>query len=213
MPGREGVPSMGGDAAGRFRSVLRRSAAVVPVLAVLSLAPSCSPETRYKTLSFFFDGVPPPGALPVAGEGAVSPQFIREVPGFTKLKMVFHEPFQKNECRKCHPEARGFFIGKKAKEICVGECHEDFLAEVESLPHVHGPVAVRDCAQCHEPHESAYPSLTLRPEPALCYFCHAGESLSAVPEHWELDIHPCTECHDPHAGLDPLFLRPREPAE
>ena len=38
-------------------------------LMLIFLACGCSPESHYKTLSFFFDGVPPPGGTP-ADSGA-----------------------------------------------------------------------------------------------------------------------------------------------
>ena len=35
------------------------------ILSLGALVSACDPDSRYRTLSFFFDGVPPPGATPV----------------------------------------------------------------------------------------------------------------------------------------------------
>lgn len=88
--------------------------ALILIMAGLALN-SCSPETRYEVLTFFFTGVPPPGEdeKPVeaaqASAGGLAAARERQAK-FKEARMVhlrrplawIHGPFAANECSKCH---------------------------------------------------------------------------------------------------------------
>ncbi len=170
-------------------------------LAILALWSCGTPEERYKTLSFFFDGVPLPESMrpEVEGDGNNS----------VALVVVTHAPYAAERCSECHGEIGQFsmslagYSGVKAS-VCL-KCHEGTQTEFQ---HMHGPVASIQCLACHEPHESRYEHLLSARAPKLCLDCHMGEDLQASgsAEHADLTT-DCLNCHLGHGGNDPSFLR------
>lgn len=180
-------------------------------LALLALWSCGSPEERYKTLSFFFDGVPLPDSMRETVEG---PDGAR-----VALVVVTHEPFEAERCSDCHGEVKQFsmslagYSGVKSS-VCL-KCHEGAPREYQAM---HGPVAAIECLACHEAHESRYDHLLTAPSPQLCLKCHVGADVQAsgAPHHQDLAA-DCLTCHHGHGGHDPYFLRinltPPEPPE
>jgi predicted CXXCH cytochrome family protein len=156
----------------------------------------CSVQKNYRMLSFFFDGVPNPNALPITG-AAGGPGAMQ-----ASATYVAHKPYVEGKCDDCH-QAR-FQLGKADSGICL-KCHAGKPTE---HPTMHGPVAASACLWCHVPHESAFASL-LKAEPRkVCSQCHDSTMLSVdrVPAHAEAG-RSCLECHTGHGGEARYFLR------
>lgn len=165
----------------------------VAVTAALVWA-GCSVEKHYDLLSFFFDGVPNPHALPILASSG-DPAAIRLSKTYTA-----HEPFVKQDCSACH----GARFDMKAVEANVcSKCHE---GAQDAYPFMHGPVALGACLWCHAAHESAYPALLKSDARTVCVQCHVPALLSTdrVPQHADKSV-SCLECHVGH-GSDARWL-------
>ena len=115
----------------------------VPVLGGAFWWTGCSVERNYELLSFFFDGVPNPNALPILAASG-DPATIRASATYSA-----HTPYLEGECATCHGQGftmRGIDVG-----VCL-DCHAEVPDEHR---YMHGPVAVGACLVCHVPHESA----------------------------------------------------------
>jgi len=191
--------------------VLCALAALAPVLLV-----SCSPEGRYKVLSFFFDGVPPPEGLTAGGAAEAGPNVgtglaSRQEPSDVNAPKVamasVHAPFGKGDtknCEGCHNLERGYDVKAAPNELCKS-CHPTYYKFGPS-DWVHGPVAVGVCDYCHVPHESQYPHLLTRPEKQLCFSCHDPASVMAASQHADVGDKECTSCHDAHSAGNRMLL-------
>ncbi len=190
----------------------------------LTLMASCSVERDYRTLSFFFDGVPDPNAPPPPTQDPVqhrpgSASWATSEDQPERPQSSTHKPFLNRQCKDCHvipegSEARpAWMIGKPkllipVEELCA-KCHEPPEAAF-----VHGPVAMQRCDLCHLPHESRFPHLLkLESTNQICLSCHAGETFVTEQSHADLGPMDCTTCHDPHASSYPFFLKVDEPQE
>jgi predicted CXXCH cytochrome family protein len=174
----------------------------------LALLPACAEDTRYRVLTFFFDGVPEPGATvrqKEVGDGlpaAATPAERRPA------RLVYaHQPYRENECRDCHNPNGSWLIRTPAEGLCQ-QCHPDVPG---SQPYVHGPAAANACCACHHPHESPFRWLLIRDPKDICLQCHMRSDLTMGPHHTETAEQPCLACHDPHGGADPYLLRQQEP--
>jgi predicted CXXCH cytochrome family protein len=172
---------------------------------------SCTAEKRYRTLSFFFDGVPPPGAHEETKPGAKTPK-AASAPGGASTAAAFtgseHEPARNEKgCANCHNRDSSFALLKPRAELCV-TCHAD---KTRQYPVMHGPVAVGACAECHDPHRSSLPHLLRTPSPKLCFQCHDPTPAGAKPPRCARpsDDARCTDCHNPHGGEGRFFLAGR----
>jgi predicted CXXCH cytochrome family protein len=168
-----------------------------------------TPEQRYRVLSFFFDGVPPPAGAEIA--------LIPEQPGLpgelevararpVKARYTLHEPYSDKSCDQCHSSRYSNRLVAPAEELCWS-CHdpEDFPGEV-----VHGPVSAGACAQCHDPHRSIHDSLLVESESDLCASCHDQSTFAQIEKHREEEGDHCIRCHDPHAADREYMLREEE---
>lgn len=174
------------------RSVGRRAALIA---AVLSVWGGCSVERNYELLSFFFDGVPNPNALPFTSTAGGGPVEIRASPTYTG-----HPPYLAEECSACH---KSKFTQKAVTAEVCSECHDGVR---DQFPFMHGPVIVGACLWCHVPHESAYLHL-LKGEPrTVCGQCHELATLATerVPEHAD-EERSCLDCHSGH-GSDRRYM-------
>ncbi|MEX2218757.1 MAG: cytochrome c3 family protein [Phycisphaerales bacterium] len=148
---------------------------------------------NYRTLSFLFDGVPDPSAVPGApGEPGAIPTFV-----------VVHAPFAEERCEECHSgRARPT---RHDSSACV-RCHAQTASQ---HPRMHGPVAALACLWCHNPHESTHRHLLRDTDRNVCAQCHTPALLSPerVPAHADT-ARACLECHAGHGGDTPFFLRP-----
>lgn len=161
-------------------------AMVIVAVSTVSLN-GCSTEARYKTLTFFFTGVPVPGSELTEADKSIqfrlddsrSRKNRRRV-FFQEPKFYLHGPFAAGECEKCHSResARQFRIGgantrktsARAKKrfgprlayplekLCV-TCHvEKSDPFARSLNlTMHEPVATGMCVKCHDPHKAVRP--------------------------------------------------------
>jgi predicted CXXCH cytochrome family protein len=156
----------------------------------------CSVERHYAMLSFFFDGVPNPNALPVSGASG-DPATIR-----ASLTYSAHTPYLEGQCVECH--GQGFTMSAIDVGVCMN-CHGEVPDEHR---YMHGPVAVGACLVCHVAHESAYSHLMKSDAQSVCAQCHAPEMLSVerVPEHRDPSV-SCLQCHTGHGDDERFMLR------
>ncbi len=191
------------------RQTLGRRGAIALPFALILLCCTCTPEQRYRRLSFFFDGVPRPGEaqkVVARGNGKPADSTKERAEKVTPKKKLFtHEPFAKRKCEDCHGDPNaGVMLAVDSRTLCR-KCHEDFGKE---WSHWHGPAAVWACSQCHASHRSEYAGLLHRPGSKLCAACHditAAEFKASDEAHAaEGD---CLRCHDPHGGTDRYLLK------
>jgi predicted CXXCH cytochrome family protein len=154
-------------------------------------------QSNYKTLSFFFDGVPDP-SNPLtridASTGEVK----------TLGNVSVHKPYEQEQCGECHSGRDT--LNRNSSHVCM-KCHQQVPTEHAVM---HGPVVAGACLWCHNPHESTKPHLMRDADRKVCTQCHLPASLStmAAPEHAD-ESRGCLECHAGHGGERPLFLKPR----
>jgi predicted CXXCH cytochrome family protein len=160
----------------------------------------CSPQKRYKVLSFFFDGVPiPQGTQGAAGQPA----------------MYIHKPYADGKCGSCHDTdqmelsiSQPTNIKNISSSVCL-KCHGKVPTQ---FPVMHGPVAAGACLMCHAPHSSSTAHLLQAPAPRICVQCHTpGGTLTQRPEHKDAKA-DCLSCHFGHGGTKHGMLRANEPA-
>lgn len=172
------------------------------VAACLTMA--CAPTTRYRVLSFFFDGVPPPPGMEIAepmGPGeSISPFRAAlqampraELPDVAQIVSV-HAPYAERQCSECHGSVMTLDAIPRDAALC-DRCHLEQRVE-EGWNH--GPINLGTCVPCHRPHNSIYPHLLEQPVPALCLWCHADEMQRPTEYHDVPNVDACLECHDPH---------------
>jgi predicted CXXCH cytochrome family protein len=169
------------------------------VTAWAMLVVGCGTATRYRVLSFLFDGVPPPtsegggeagGGAPVSASGSR-----RSAPVWT------HGPYAAKRCDACHARAETNGLVAPRSQLCA-ECHD---VQPKGTV-VHGPFASGDCLECHEPHASPRRYMLVAEVGEMCQRCHERDSLRQVAAHDPFDEH-CTACHDPHASNQARLLR------
>ncbi|KKL17633.1 hypothetical protein LCGC14_2483600 [marine sediment metagenome] len=181
---------------------------ILLALAVLSatLHPGCHAKARYRVLSFFFDGVPPPGQKRKSG-GPGTPGQPRS-PGAGPAQPIiasYHKPYGDSvKCANCHDANAPM----KTRETTLKACRRCHAPHFQRDPSdwVHGPVAVDDCLFCHKGHESEYRSLLTAAPRELCLRCHDAGALLGRPYHRDLGKQTCSTCHDPHFAGNRLLL-------
>lgn len=156
-------------------------------------------ESNFKTLSFFFDGVPDPRqkAVEDAGISRFSSIDPRKAPNYS-----VHKPFKEEKCDECHKS--GLKMGRNNATVCM-KCHKEVPTKHDFM---HGPVAAGACMWCHYPHESPHAHLLRDTDRKVCGQCHTPRMLSTkkVPEHADA-TRSCLECHYAHGGPAPRMLR------
>ena len=165
---------------------------------------SCDEVEHYKTLTFFFDGVPP-----LRQEGLLTNSNFQESTQISPKQLWYvHEP--QKDCTLCHgnrKQQRGFSLQVRltapVPKLCYG-CHADYTV---SASFVHGPVAVGQCLFCHNPHKSKIEHLLKEPEPKLCYQCHNINTIELIPAHFKNQQFACTGCHNAHASPVKALLK------
>jgi predicted CXXCH cytochrome family protein len=177
--------------------MFRRWLLIVEIAALLVVS-GCSPETRYHTLSFFFDGVPDPAALNADTAGGDEPG-TRDTAG--KPRFRNHGPYAAKLCEACHLPGGGRLI-MPVEELCIN-CHALNIRK----KHVHGPVASGGCRVCHHPHGSGKPFLLASEPTSFCFFCHDKDEVGTRQAHKDAQGVQCTECHDPHSSDNNFMLR------
>ena len=173
--------------------------AVVGISVAAALGTSCDPASRYRVLSFVFDGVPPPQvAEETAGQegtGSASGVAARKV-GFRE-----HGPYAAKLCGACHESAASNTFVVAREQLCF-RCHEFKIDK----KYVHGPLASGGCTACHDPHSSKYRYFLLSESDTFCLHCHDRQVLDRVAAHAGVE-NECTSCHDPHMSDKKYLLR------
>ncbi len=190
----------------------RMPAMLAASLATAVALAACSQTTKFHVLSFFFDGVPPPGVRSEAeqaseagtkgGASAGAP----EKPAETSSKYFTHTAYAQHRCGSCHNKQTGNLFRRPEEGLCQ-TCHTDPPGRARF---VHGPVAVNACLFCHHPHVAPFPGVTLLDVPELCVQCHDPADLALGAHHDVPNRSRCTECHNPHGGDNRFFLKHRE---
>jgi len=186
------------------------------LLLLLTFACSNDPLSRHKLTTNFFDGVPDLPPLNQLCEDNLEDLFntfyqaqLAEATSGTieeKINIVkgsSHPPYAEKNCKGCHNFKAENMLIAPDEQLCE-ICHVDFVQG----NFIHGPVAVRDCVACHQPHSSTHKSLLKESLSGICAKCHQEERLAsemhdAVMEH-NMD---CVDCHDAHGGNKVYFLK------
>ena len=198
----------------RFGAAARVGLAVGLMLFTALPALGCNPITRYRVLSFFFDGVPPPAGMQgeqpaqVAADPGAEPEPLilpaeREPAVAMTPVRSSHAPYVDRLCFECHADG-GYQTPSGGQDMCR-KCHAPYF-EFEAYDWAHGPVAAGDCSFCHSAHISEHVSLLTASVPDLCLRCHDADLTMAQPYHLAATAQPCSSCHDPHAAGNQYLL-------
>lgn len=166
---------------------------------------------RHNVLTFFLDGVPPPGGTEVdeVPTDVNTPQVLKR----PEVIWYVHEPTRSKEnCGKCHGslQQRSFSsevqMTSRVPDMCY-QCHEELMpAALEGW--VHGPVSVGVCLFCHEPHKSQNQYLLKKAIPELCFGCHEADGIKLIPNHSKEIYSKCHNCHESHSTSERYLLKP-----
>lgn len=185
-----------------------RRISFISLLLIIVLVFSCSVSKNYKTLSFFFDGVPDPSD---SIKREVSLRSIEPVDSLLNLndstqelkdKIFYHDPYQYKGCSNCHDSREVGRMISGEPDLCY-QCHEDFS---EKYKFTHGPVGGGFCTTCHNPHSSKNAHLLKDDNNKLCLYCHNRDELSENEMHNKGEDTQCISCHNPHGGENSLML-------
>ena len=179
------------------------------LFAGLLVLAGCSGPTKQKWLTFFFDGVPVPGAATNALQAQAAPQPTNAVPQPVALveapKPYIHPPYAKRQCADCHDSQSSQKMAGKGASVCFN-CHKDTLAAGKVK---HQPVENGECASCHNPHQASNTNLLVQLPPALCAQCHDPFPKTAKSRHQPVENGECATCHDPHSSdFKGLLVKP-----
>jgi predicted CXXCH cytochrome family protein len=156
----------------------------------------CAANTRYKVLSFFFDGVPSPEET--AGEAGKAGKKNRAETASERPGYLEHGPYAAKQCNGCHVRASNRLV-LPIEELCF-KCHSLDIRK----RYLHGPLASGGCNVCHDPHGSMYPFLLVAESREFCLTCHDANSIAKRNVH-KGDKAQCTKCHDAHSS-DKMYL-------
>jgi predicted CXXCH cytochrome family protein len=170
---------------------------------VMALLYGCEATTRYKVLSFFFDGVPEPGseARDAAVKGAGKERTTATTASEKKYKE--HGPYAARMCEACHMRATNSLV-LPVEQLCL-KCHTINL----NKKYIHGPLASGGCKVCHEPHGSIYPFLLVSEAKDFCLRCHDKAAIEKNDAHKGTEAQ-CTSCHDAHSSDYQYLLKSNE---
>lgn len=211
----------------------KRPHLAVLLLVLLMTLSACSREVRYKTLTFFFTGVPPLDYKPPVQVQQQGGADLTAMQRYNLDRLVAasqrpqysgsytHGPFASNNCEVCHQlqteSGIGFSGGADDKpgvnptefqapreELCTG-CHTSKGAKAVAAAglRLHGP-AISDCTLCHNHHASPEQYFLDMALDKLCQQCHAAGFIHAAELH--ADAGPCLDCHNAHMGKDARML-------
>ncbi|MEO8197111.1 MAG: cytochrome c3 family protein [Thermoanaerobaculia bacterium] len=189
---------------GRGRAQLARFVlGTLGTLGALALSAGCSTAKHHRVLSFFFDGVPEPGAVVVSAAPAVQASVGRKL-----VQTGEHGPYAAKLCDSCHDSKAASALVVPAEELCL-RCHQFGAAKA----YVHGPLASGGCLVCHDPHQSPNRYLLVSASDGFCLDCHDRAALSTIGEAGGPNGHGgeaanCTDCHEAHMSDRKYLLRP-----
>jgi predicted CXXCH cytochrome family protein len=156
--------------------------------ALILLVGGCTVQTRYQVLTFFFEGVPPPGSKPAGAAAAAAETRLAQ-------PVSFHSTFRKDQCTECHVDKTKPLI-QPIPDLCW-KCHPRPSGE---HPWNHAPERVGDCLACHVGHETMMPRLLVVGGQELCHKCHRAVYVELLPKHKGLALDACLSCHPYHEG-------------
>ena len=175
---------------------------ILGIVLVVFICNSCSKDLQYKTLTFFFDGVPDTAIAFIQKDSLKIKVDSGNVQnnGLNVLlsDKTIHQPYKEHQCDACHQTGS---LVMPQPGLCY-QCHEDFAAKFTFL---HGPVSGGYCTECHHPHQGER-KLLKRKGQELCFYCHEKEQVFANEVHAEIGETMCTECHNPHGGTDKFLF-------
>lgn len=171
----------------------------LPILVIVAvLLSGCDATTRYRTLRFFFDGVPSPEEEEAA---RIKKTGAGEMPRAAAVPTSWgHGPYAAKQCESCHLTPTNALVAP-INELCF-KCHE-FRTDKKW---VHGPLASGGCRVCHEPHSSMYPYLLVAEPENFCFYCHDEKAVAANAAHAGA-TRKCTTCHDAHMSDNRFLLK------
>ena len=157
----------------------------------------CGAQTRYKVLSFFFEGVEDPSqSSRTQSNAGADAKTSAEGPAKQESK---HGPFVAKLCSACHdPNTNVLLLPKD--QLCL-RCHE-----LQTGRKQHGPVAAGSCLACHDPHRSSSAYLLVAPAQEFCAYCHDLKEVYSHAVHKDKNT-SCTVCHNPHGSDNDYLLR------
>jgi predicted CXXCH cytochrome family protein len=178
---------------------MRKGAVRALVTATAVFLAGCGATTRYRVLSFLFDGVPAPAT---EGGGEVGGGTPASAAGSRRSPAPWtHGPYAAKRCEACHARATTNGLVAPRSQLCA-QCHDVEPAGTV----VHGPFASGDCLESHEPHASPRRYMLVAEVGEMCQKCHERDSLRTVAAHDPFD-EQCTACHAPHASNQAHLLR------
>ena len=176
--------------------VVRAVWSIIRWVLLLAILHGCAGKTRYQVLSFFFDGVPPPGES-ASGPGRGGQK--GGAPATLAPRYVAHGPYAAKQCEACHVKASNRLV-MPINELCF-QCHALDIRK----RHLHGPLASGDCKVCHAPHGSRYPFLLVSEPKESCLHCHDADAIARKEVHRRTEAQ-CTACHDAHSSDNEYLL-------
>jgi predicted CXXCH cytochrome family protein len=171
---------------------------LIGLAVAIAVAGGCSPESKQKLLTFFFEGVPAEGSDNKHGNKQTDGPGKKEF----NLSGSVHKPYNDQQCKSCHPPDD--MAGLIRKPGFCNECHRPngampVRASAIVTPEkawMHEPVGKGLCSQCHVGHQSSFPFLLLDdPAGNICIKCH-----DKLKEKFRGQSMDCTACHNPHFG-------------
>lgn len=175
--------------------------ALLSVLLLLSVfALGCEAKSRYRVLSFLFDGVPvPKGMEPVGANGKALTAKALTDEADLKRRYTEHGPYAAKMCEGCHQRQTNKLL-MPVEDLCQ-YCHV-FNAVKK---HVHGPLASGGCVVCHNAHGSGNKYLLVADSAVFCLYCHKQEDILKKDVHRNNNT-ACTDCHNAHASDNEFLL-------
>jgi predicted CXXCH cytochrome family protein len=177
-------------------------------MTVLMFAAACSVQDHFRTLSFFFDGVPSPEAVRQAAlvdslKAAAKDTSAILAKTATPTSFV-HQPYLEKKCDECHNTGSMGSQKQLMPGLCY-QCHTDFGTQ---YTFEHGPSAGGYCTQCHHPHQSKEEKLLVRTGNGLCLQCHDTLLVVENPFHKISGETNCITCHNPHGSNNRFLMQP-----
>jgi len=114
-----------------------------------------------------------------------------------------HSPYADGACDFCHKgDARnpGGLL-KPVNQLCF-DCHSEFEEMMTKRAVKHAP-ALKQCTNCHNPHNSRNKQLLVSDQVTMCTSCHTAMKTlldTATVKHGAMEGAKCTNCHNPHAS-------------
>ncbi len=164
---------------------------------------ACSTQKNYKTLSFFFDGVPESVNDSLMVEIDTTINDSTQLLALLIPEIYYHDPFKSKDCAICHDQSAMGKLNETQPALCY-QCHDDFNNNNKTL---HGALEAGNCTECHNPHQSKEAKLLVKGGESLCFDCHDSEQAKENQFHNIAEETNCINCHNPHGGENQFVLQ------